>query len=229
MHRVLKLEPPYSQLYTDAKTGIYSGEQRVQLYNEKTNESTWISYARYIWEVQYWKDYGMMSPSDRHLDFINGDRHDVRLDNLQLLTHAEYAEKQDMQAFNDFNLTSYTVSRIVNELDFYVDYETIEKEYKIPIAAIRHIVRAHRDKFGPYRITETNKCQIRRMLKNHIPRYLIAARFGVDTESLDTFIWAEMPEYNKIFWKIKQFLHPWMCRYHDWRKRPGFWKKKRAV
>ena len=70
-----------------------SGRKHVVLYGYGRNNSAIMTYARYLYQLTYWKKGFGLIPSDMEVDHINNDCTDDRLDNYQLLTGAENLAK----------------------------------------------------------------------------------------------------------------------------------------
>ena len=53
------------------------------------------TYARYLFQVDYWNKYRLLLPDDAEVDHINENKLDDQIDNLQLLTKAENVTKNN--------------------------------------------------------------------------------------------------------------------------------------
>lgn len=89
----IKLEYPYCNDWengylTQRKTGPQAGRRNVSLYNHYTDASS-VSYARYLMAVHL----GRYLNEDEHVDHINNDRSDDRIENLQILSPSENSRK----------------------------------------------------------------------------------------------------------------------------------------
>lgn len=88
----IELETPYRELYRFGYL-VTNKENRkhVILYNSKTDRTT-VSYARYLMTVKL----GHFISDDLHVDHIDNDKTNDSIDNLQVLTVKENAQKQGL-------------------------------------------------------------------------------------------------------------------------------------
>lgn len=83
----IELEYPYTEYWTHAymsqkKSGREKGRRNVTLVNRDTKERSSTSYARYLMSVHLKR----MLNEDEHVDHINEDKTDDRIENYQILT-----------------------------------------------------------------------------------------------------------------------------------------------
>jgi hypothetical protein len=83
------IEYPYTQLYTSAYLVSSQGRRTVCLVNKDTKERTSTSYARYMMAVNLKR----FLTSDEHVDHINEDKADDRIENYQILTPEQNKDK----------------------------------------------------------------------------------------------------------------------------------------
>lgn len=81
-------EPPYEQYKIGRVHVCNRGHRRnISLYSKENKLGT--TYARYLFQINYWKKFGRMIPNGMEVDHINENKLDDRLDNYQLLTGFE--------------------------------------------------------------------------------------------------------------------------------------------
>ena len=77
---------------------VYMGQRdlrRMVRFSPKTSEKLHATYARYLYQVWYYKVYGCEIPDGYEVDHINDDKLDDRIENFQLLTKQENVIKQN--------------------------------------------------------------------------------------------------------------------------------------
>lgn len=112
----IELESPFSLVYKLGYLQLHpSGRKYVYLVS-KTDKRTLMSYARYLMSVKLnaFLDWRL------HVDHINDDKTDDRIENLQILTHAENVKKE--------------AERYRREEMVFVDLkcDECEKEFQVP-------------------------------------------------------------------------------------------------
>lgn len=88
-------EEPYRN-YTRAKCFFTetSGRKHIYMQDPITKGIMHIPFARYVFQVDYWKKYQKWIPEGYEVDHINNDKSDDRLENLQLLTQSQNIRKK---------------------------------------------------------------------------------------------------------------------------------------
>lgn len=90
MKSKINIEFPFTTVYDSAYKVTSQGRNTVVLYSTVTKERTSISYAKYLMSVHLKR----WLTNDEHVDHINNDKSDDRIENYQILTLAENNKKQ---------------------------------------------------------------------------------------------------------------------------------------
>lgn len=85
----IRLEEPYKSLWKHGYLVESQGRRSVVLVNTSSDRTT-TSYARYLMSVYI----GRLLTNGEHVDHINNDKYDDRVDNLQILTLKENNKKR---------------------------------------------------------------------------------------------------------------------------------------
>jgi hypothetical protein len=89
----IELEEPYKSLYKSGYIVINKENRRMVLLSRADKSQTTTSYARYLYSVKL----GHLVPDDLHVDHINDDCTDDRIENFQLLTPEQNRLKQEQK------------------------------------------------------------------------------------------------------------------------------------
>ncbi len=89
------IEPPFDK-YSGAYTYISKrdGRRNIKLYGPGLKSFT-TTYARYIFQIDYWKKHKELIPDGYEVDHVNENKLDDRVENLQLLTVYENRQKNN--------------------------------------------------------------------------------------------------------------------------------------
>ena len=132
MKSKIEIEYPFTEKYDCAYRVSSQGRNTVVLYKTKTRERTSISYAKYLMSI-YLKRW---LSKNEHVDHINNNKIDDRIENYQILSLAENNKKQ----------ASVKGCKVV--------------EYKCPICGVNFSVRRNISHFvaGEKTMTCSKKC-----------------------------------------------------------------------
>lgn len=192
-------ELPYAEKFNTAYLSIRKRDNRryIHFYNTETFEADDTSYARYLFQVNYWKKHQKLIPDGYHVDHINDDCTDDRLENYQLLTIRENNLKRDAAGYKRNPISTETLHWIEAYLKDGLSYQFIYEKFDLTPGHLRYIVRTWLPELDQYSIIKLNIEDIKELLNNDISQYIIAEKYGVDQATISRYIADHLPEYTQ--------------------------------
>lgn len=201
-------EPPYSEKFNRAQLRQDNKNKRmyVRFYNigSDVSDRGGTLYSRYLFQVDYWKKHGEWIPDGYHVDHINDNPFDDRLDNFQLLTPQENIRKRDEAAYRLNPISPETIDHLRILLQDGWPYAIVVEKLGLSYGHLRHLVRTVFLEFTPERIIELNREPIKDMVTRGMSQLMIANQFDLSQITISRFIRDHLPECKKDAIMIKR-------------------------
>ena len=156
-----------------------------------------VMYARYIYQVAYWKQTGRLLPKDMEVDHINDNPIDDRLENLQLLTRAENIRKRDIRQYKSFSVTDQLIFEIRRMLASGRARFEIADELNQPKGFIRYLINTYIPEYSRPEHIEKNLADILSRIQSGERQKDVADEYGVDQATISRLIKRHAPELTK--------------------------------
>ena len=196
---VSKIEEPfdgdfYGRVYFDER-----GRKYIVFCNKEDRPIFRIPYARYVYQIWYWKENKKWIPYGYEVDHKNDDCTDDRLENLQLLTREENRRKRDYKRYKNLGVYDALIDNIKLFLDNGYSYKLTAKTCNISDGYLRYIIDNYLPNYSIEYKTEQNIDDIKNMLHINMSFVDIGYRLGVSQATVSRIIEKHLPEYSAEF------------------------------
>ena len=155
------------------------------------------TYARYIYQVNLWKEKNEWIPEDMDVDHKNDNAlHDV-LENLQLLSRVDNIKKRDIHRYKNSPLSDRMLATLRELLAEALSWPTIADRMGISPGYVRYLVATYCPEYTFEKTEIIHVDSVKRKLDAGLASRDIAHDYGVSRGTMDRFILKYLPSYGR--------------------------------
>lgn len=154
------------------------------------------TYARYLFQVDYWNKYQKMIPSSMEVDHINDDCTDDRLENFQLLSARDNTQKRSKALLNYTKVPEGTIDNIRMLLECGLKWNNIVRHVGVSPGQLRYIVDTYIPDYAFDKTIKMNLSEIKKQVIEGRDSISIGLHFGVSGSTIRRIIRKFLPDYK---------------------------------